>query len=270
MLRTPLEILGSPPSSVSGIKLAINQLVGEEIRFVCRSHHTAIGKSRRPAHDPRCSEDQPVEWTGETETLECGLVLRSVGYHSTCIEEATLPFDERRGVIPNEGGRVLMGEEGAIPKLCSTTFGGTLIHLSSNQLYHKFCCTTSIVPSTVYVLLFLSPTHIVSIGVTKSCRMYCAGWVSTGPRGVIADTAVASHRVAEALLEDVSSGRVGESAPGSAGLLEALGHFADRVVDWDGWRLIDAEERRRGTAKGKPREKITNLQEMLAVARNKS
>ncbi len=43
--------------------------------------------------------------TGEREELECGLVLRSVGYTGIPIEG--VPFDERRGLILNEGGRVL-------------------------------------------------------------------------------------------------------------------------------------------------------------------
>ena len=43
--------------------------------------------------------------TGERETIEAGLVLRSIGYKGIPIEG--IPFDERRGVIPNEGGRVL-------------------------------------------------------------------------------------------------------------------------------------------------------------------
>jgi ferredoxin--NADP+ reductase len=43
--------------------------------------------------------------TGEREELECGLVLRSVGYSGVPIEG--VPFDESRGLILNEGGRVL-------------------------------------------------------------------------------------------------------------------------------------------------------------------
>lgn len=43
--------------------------------------------------------------TSEREELECGLVLRSVGYRGIPIEG--VPFDERRGLILNEGGRVL-------------------------------------------------------------------------------------------------------------------------------------------------------------------
>jgi ferredoxin/flavodoxin---NADP+ reductase len=43
--------------------------------------------------------------SGEREELECGLVLRSVGYSGIPIEG--VPFDEKRGLILNEGGRVL-------------------------------------------------------------------------------------------------------------------------------------------------------------------
>jgi ferredoxin--NADP+ reductase len=43
--------------------------------------------------------------SGEREQLECGLVLRSVGYTGIPIEG--VPFDEERGLILNEGGRVL-------------------------------------------------------------------------------------------------------------------------------------------------------------------
>jgi ferredoxin--NADP+ reductase len=48
--------------------------------------------------------------TGETESIPAGLVLRSVGYRG--VEIPGVPFDERRGTIRNEGGRVL-GEDGA-------------------------------------------------------------------------------------------------------------------------------------------------------------
>ena len=39
------------------------------------------------------------------------------------------------------------------------------------------------------------------------------------------------------------------------------------VVDLAGWRAIDAEERRRGTPRGRPRAKIVDVDEMLAVVR---
>ena len=46
--------------------------------------------------------------TEDRETIECGLVFRSVGYRGVGLPE--VPFDERRGTILNEGGRVT-GEE---------------------------------------------------------------------------------------------------------------------------------------------------------------
>ena len=54
-----MEILpgGADGRSVSGLELGINRLVGDTV-----------------------SEAQSVEDTGETEVLECGLVLRSIGY----------------------------------------------------------------------------------------------------------------------------------------------------------------------------------------------
>jgi ferredoxin--NADP+ reductase len=48
--------------------------------------------------------------SGEREEIECGLVLRSVGYTGIPIDG--VPFDERRGTILNTGGRVLDAHDG--------------------------------------------------------------------------------------------------------------------------------------------------------------
>lgn len=47
--------------------------------------------------------------------ITCGLVLRSIGYRGVAIEG--VPFDEARGVIPNEGGRVLGADGQPLPGL---------------------------------------------------------------------------------------------------------------------------------------------------------
>jgi ferredoxin--NADP+ reductase len=47
--------------------------------------------------------------TDETEVIDCGLVLRSIGYRGRPVGD--IPFDERRGLIRNQGGRVC-DEEG--------------------------------------------------------------------------------------------------------------------------------------------------------------
>jgi ferredoxin--NADP+ reductase len=83
-LRSPVEIRGD--GRVESILLAVNELYRDE-----------SGAIR--ARD-----------TGEREELECGLVLRSIGYAGVPLEG--LPFDERRAVIANEGGRVIDPESG--------------------------------------------------------------------------------------------------------------------------------------------------------------
>jgi ferredoxin/flavodoxin---NADP+ reductase len=51
--------------------------------------------------------DQPVE------TIDCGLVLRSVGYRAVPLPD--VPFDERYYVLPNDGGRVLRSDSSPFP-----------------------------------------------------------------------------------------------------------------------------------------------------------
>jgi len=90
LLRTPLEFLSDDGTHVNGVKLAINRLTGG---------------------DGKWSEEQGVEATGETEILPCGLVLRSVGYRGIPIDSA-VPFDDQRGILPNDGTGRVDGQQG--------------------------------------------------------------------------------------------------------------------------------------------------------------
>ncbi|WP_227997170.1 FAD-dependent oxidoreductase [Nocardia australiensis] len=51
--------------------------------------------------------------TDRTDSLAAALVLRSIGYRGEPVGE--LPFDERRGVVPNEHGRVLGADGVPVP-----------------------------------------------------------------------------------------------------------------------------------------------------------
>ena len=53
--------------------------------------------------------------TDERETIPCGVVFRSVGYHGVPLPE--LAFDERAGTIPNDRGRVLGPDGEPVPGL---------------------------------------------------------------------------------------------------------------------------------------------------------
>ncbi|MFQ5530090.1 MAG: NADP oxidoreductase, partial [Gemmatimonadota bacterium] len=55
---------------------------------------------------------QRAAGTGEFETLDCGLVLRSVGYRGVAVPG--VPFDEQRCIIPNDEGRVTDGPGGDV------------------------------------------------------------------------------------------------------------------------------------------------------------
>ncbi|XP_063608887.1 NADPH:adrenodoxin oxidoreductase, mitochondrial-like [Penaeus indicus] len=80
-LLSPVEVLaGADGQTLSGLKLAHNRLEGD-------------------------GENQRAVQTEETETLECGLVLRSIGYKGVPID-SSLPFDQRTGTIANDNGRV--------------------------------------------------------------------------------------------------------------------------------------------------------------------
>jgi ferredoxin--NADP+ reductase len=49
----------------------------------------------------------------ERETIPCSIVFRSVGYHGVPLPD--IPFDESRGTLPNDGGRVLDSSGRPIP-----------------------------------------------------------------------------------------------------------------------------------------------------------
>ena len=73
--RSPVEILGDADGPVTGIRVVRNRL-----------------------------ENGRAVPTGEEEVIPCGLVIRSIGYRGRRLPG--VPFDERRGVIRNDGGRV--------------------------------------------------------------------------------------------------------------------------------------------------------------------
>ena len=140
-----------------------------------------------------------------TETVECGLLVKSVGYSSVCAD-LQLPWDDQRDLVTNEDGRVP-----SVPGL------------------------------------------------------YVAGWLGTGPRGVIIDTMNTAFRVAGHLVTDINT-PPGSTLPekmGRAGLESKLGE----ATSWADWEKIDKEEILRGEKLGKARLKMDNVQEMLNIIR---
>lgn len=106
--------------------------------------------------------------------------------------------------------------------------------------------------------------------ITPLNGMYCAGWVKRGPTGVIASTMADAFQTAESIAEDWYShasflNPIDSKASGWDGVREEAEERALRTVSWQDWKKIDAEEKQRGKANGKEREKFTSVDEMLAV-----
>jgi len=91
-----------------------------ELRFL-RSPVEIRGSGRVEAVAVRRNEIVPTDdgtlraraVTDELDTIECGLVLRSVGYRAVPLPD--VPFDERYFVLPNERGRVLAPDGEPLP-----------------------------------------------------------------------------------------------------------------------------------------------------------
>ncbi len=157
----------------------------------------------------RLDEKMNAVGTGVFEELEVGLVLRSVGYKGVPLPE--VPFDERKGIIPNREGRVL--REGQV-----------------------------------------APGE------------YTAGWIKRGPSGVIGTNKADAAETVRLLLEDAPHlPRAPEPQPEA--LTEHLKRKGVAFVTLEDWLRLDQLECTQGQAQGRPRIKITRLEEMLKQAR---
>ncbi len=189
-LASPVEI-GGGDGKVESITLERNELVDVDGRLEARP-------------------------TGERETLETGLVLRSIGYRGTPV--ADLPFDERRGgVIPNEEGRVVDPQTGA-----------------------------------------------------ALTGVYTAGWIKRGPSGVIGTNKQCSAQTVECLIDDFVAGRLATPAEDREKLATLVAERRPGFVDYSGWQKIDKQERARGAAAGRSRQKFVSVAEMLEASRLES
>lgn len=80
--RTPLEIIPSDDGNgVKSIIFGINKLEGSD-------------------------DKTKIVLTEKREVINCGLILRSIGYRSLPIDPE-LPFDEKKGIIPNIKGKII-------------------------------------------------------------------------------------------------------------------------------------------------------------------
>jgi ferredoxin--NADP+ reductase len=190
-LLSPTELRANPQGRLGSVELVRNELV------------PADGRLRAQA-------------TGEHETIEAGLVFRAIGYRG--IPLPGVPFDERGGVIPNDGGRV--------------------VDLQTGEQ----------VPGE-----------------------YVVGWIKRGPSGVIGTNKKDAQETVDAMLADLlpdggAPARHEPSEPDAAAVASLLRERQPELVTYAGWSEIDRHERALGEPAGRPRVKLTRIEEMLRVA----
>ena len=171
--------------------------------------------------------------TGAYKEFDVGLVFRSIGYRGVPIPG--VPFYDRWGIIPNEKGRV------------TAEHGG------------------SVVPGE-----------------------YTVGWAKRGPTGVIGTNKPDAVETVKMMMEDVKSAAITTGAATSAVASAANGQqspqpdahdarvndivalLRDRGADFVSfadWRILEQIENERGAQRGRPRVKVTDVEEMLRLIR---
>ena len=203
-LVSPLEVVGEG-GRVTGVRIERNRLEAREDGYL-----RAVG-------------------TGETEVVPCGMVIRSVGYRGVPLPG--VPFDERRGTVPNEGGRVVrVGDGGgAVP-------GEYVVGWAKRGPSGVIGTNKADAAATVALMREDLGTGVVA-----------GGWEEGGGgRG---------------------EGRGGERVcAGVEDLAALLRERGVRWVDVGGWGRLDELETERGKAQGRPRVKYCTVGEMLGAA----
>ncbi len=234
-LVSPVEVVGEG-GRVTGVRIERNRLVAGEDGYM-----RAVG-------------------TGETEVVPCGMVIRSVGYRGAPLPG--VPFDERRGIVPNEGGRVVGGGRAG-----GAVVGGAAV-------------AGSAAVEVVEAGDGMGGGEVVP-------GEYVVGWAKRGPSGVIGTNKADAAATVALMREDLEAGVVaggeggtggvrgggGEGRRGAGGRARGAGDLAEllrergvRWVDGEGWGRLDARETARGKAQGRPRVKFCTVAEMLEAA----
>jgi adrenodoxin-NADP+ reductase len=208
-LLSPVEILPSADASAVGsIVLLKNKLIGAE-------------------------NIQKAVSTGQSETMNCELILKSVGYKSESM--IGVPFDFKKNVIPNDQGRVV--DIGSI-------------HYDNGNLKSNEIDDLKIIDG-----------------------LYVTGWLKRGPSGIIGTNITDAKETVDCILQDIlrRSTTTGHTFQKCDPILTIPVLSSEDVITWEDYLRIEAEENRRGDAATpkKPREKICSVTELLSIAKNR-
>ena len=97
--------------------------------------------------------------------------------------------------------------------------------------------------------------------------VYVTGWLKRGPKGVIGTNRTCADETVARLLDDYASGVLIRAVADRDALVQVLAGRGSIPIAWNGWKAIDAAERRRGTEESRPRVKFVDVAELVASAK---
>jgi ferredoxin--NADP+ reductase len=101
---------------------------------------------------------------------------------------------------------------------------------------------------------------------------YVVGWIKRGPSGVIGTNKKDAQETVDAMLADLGASngagprRHVPAEPDPASVERLLRERQPELVTYAGWEAIDRHERALGEPTGRPRVKLTRIEEMLRIA----
>jgi len=99
---------------------------------------------------------------------------------------------------------------------------------------------------------------------------YAVGWIKRGPSGVIGTNKKDAQETVDAMFADLASPDAGArhtpAEPDATAIEELLRSKQPDLVTYAGWEAIDRHERALGEHAGRPRVKLTRIEEMLRIA----
>lgn len=106
--------------------------------------------------------------------------------------------------------------------------------------------------------------RVTSADGSPATGLYVAGWIKRGPSGVIGTNKPDAQETVAAMLEDASRGNLlAPTDPSPAGAEDTIRTRQPVCFSYDDWRAIDAHETTSGEAAGRPRVKLTRVEDML-------
>ena len=95
---------------------------------------------------------------------------------------------------------------------------------------------------------------------------YCSGWIKRGPTGVIGTNKSDSVETVSCMLEDLAEGSIlRPSAPQASAMEELVRERQPQFLSFADWLRLDEIEVEHGRAQGRPRDKFTRIEDMLAA-----